>query len=745
MPTKIYDSDDPQFPSYPSLHDGDETADNPTSSYTEEEALEADLGVATNVPRWRLSPALDSQSQLPPSNPINNLSPLDSTQEQGRSGLGPNAPHRLAFNDRTRPISEVLSPTDTTNPHIHAVSNPEDPQSKASYELGELPNFLVNRIGKRRSRRYSYASGFNSAPQRNPGWEPGVDVSTMHVELNSIGSVVTVVDYNQFKDRTCITNVYPVFGAPMSKVNGDFVEILNNRPSWSKVRWINVNGLTWETIAPIAHHYKLHRLAIEDMVDIPQRTKVDRYPTHLFCAFPLHKLITRPGPVRKHSPRSWMATLFGWASRKKSKPKRDTGRASTAISGGDTQFMTQHVAEEERNMAECIESQPMRSIYKWMSPMQSETSQKLRDDSLPEATQGDNLSYLRPLAAQNKMIGVEQVSLFLTTDSTVISFFESQGHSIEEPILSRLTDKRANTILKESADPAILAQAIIDTVVDQCSPILGAYRARMNELELEAILAPSMVHTRDLHMIFSEITMFRNSIVPITSIIASMREGARGANSVTSSVSSATMEPDMTMKSVTSNMISGESALTIGPSSHAASRGRGLQWSGKNSPDSTQDKSVAEIHYGTMPLISELASIYLADVCDHTLAYTQDLDNMRNYARSTIDLIFNTISIQSSNSVRVLSLVTVVFLPLTFLSGYFGMNFNDFGALDNNVAYYWSVAIPFAVLLSVAVSWGWLRDQARSIMHNLRVWKLRRQEQTELKELSRERRPSKWV
>lgn len=76
-----------------------------------------------------------------------------------------------------------------------------------------------------------------------------------------------------------------------------------------------------------------------------------------------------------------------------------------------------------------------------------------------------------------------------------------------------------------------------------------------------------------------------------------------------------------------------------------------------------------------------MAKVYLADVSDHLLSYTQDLDLMRNNTKNMIDMIFNTISIQSSDGVKQLSLVTVVFMPLSFWTGYFGMNFENFYAI----------------------------------------------------------------
>ena len=51
-----------------------------------------------------------------------------------------------------------------------------------------------------------------------------------------------------------------------------------HRPEWSKVRWINVDGLEdLGVVRAFAEKYRLHPLAIEDVVHIPQRPKVQNY------------------------------------------------------------------------------------------------------------------------------------------------------------------------------------------------------------------------------------------------------------------------------------------------------------------------------------------------------------------------------------------------------------------------------------------------------------------------------------
>lgn len=52
-----------------------------------------------------------------------------------------------------------------------------------------------------------------------------------------------------------------------------------HRPTWSRVRWINVDGLGWpEAVRALAEKYQLHPLAVEDVLHNVQRPKAEDYP-----------------------------------------------------------------------------------------------------------------------------------------------------------------------------------------------------------------------------------------------------------------------------------------------------------------------------------------------------------------------------------------------------------------------------------------------------------------------------------
>jgi magnesium transporter len=103
--------------------------------------------------------------------------------------------------------------------------------------------------------------------EMTPGAAPGIEHHELTRRPGAVTPVVvTCTDYSA--DRVQVEQVADV---------ADF--IARHRPTWSTVRWINIDGLTdMDVVRPLAEKYGLHPLAIEDVIQIPQRPKAEDYP-----------------------------------------------------------------------------------------------------------------------------------------------------------------------------------------------------------------------------------------------------------------------------------------------------------------------------------------------------------------------------------------------------------------------------------------------------------------------------------
>lgn len=112
--------------------------------------------------------------------------------------------------------------------------------------------------------------------RERPGAEPGIDTSKDDTDEHFANLVaesqITLVDFSPEKLER------------KEMYNDEFCEFMKTpRPDWATCRWINVNGLSWDVIRSIGNHYKLHRLAIEDLIHARGRAKTDWYQTHVYC------------------------------------------------------------------------------------------------------------------------------------------------------------------------------------------------------------------------------------------------------------------------------------------------------------------------------------------------------------------------------------------------------------------------------------------------------------------------------
>jgi magnesium transporter len=121
-------------------------------------------------------------------------------------------------------------------------------------------------LNKPAARRDSAAYSALSPEIFRPGAAPGIEPHELEL-LGSTGQKVhvAVVDYGPDE-------------CDFRQIDDVQAFIPTHRPDWSQVRWIRVTGLTdMAVIRGIAEKYELHPLAIEDLLHLGQRPKVEDY------------------------------------------------------------------------------------------------------------------------------------------------------------------------------------------------------------------------------------------------------------------------------------------------------------------------------------------------------------------------------------------------------------------------------------------------------------------------------------
>ncbi|MFX1463351.1 MAG: CorA family divalent cation transporter, partial [Promethearchaeota archaeon] len=86
-------------------------------------------------------------------------------------------------------------------------------------------------------------------------------------------------------------------------------------------------------------------------------------------------------------------------------------------------------------------------------------------------------------------------------------------------------------------------------------------------------------------------------------------------------------------------------------------------------------------------LISDGLQIYLRDIYDHIFRISELLDNYRDIIFGMIDIYLSSISNRMNDIMKVLTIISTTFIPISFLAGFYGMNFIYMPELSNPVAY----------------------------------------------------------
>jgi magnesium transporter len=111
------------------------------------------------------------------------------------------------------------------------------------------------------------------------------------------------------------------------------------------------------------------------------------------------------------------------------------------------------------------------------------------------------------------------------------------------------------------------------------------------------------------------------------------------------------------------------------------------------------------------PLISPNTVLYLRDVHDHITQVLETVDSYRELVASLMDLYLSQASNRMNNVMKVLTVISVIFMPLTFVAGIYGMNFDNMPELHWKYGYYYVWGFMIMSVIGMLIYFkkkGWL-------------------------------------
>ncbi len=229
--------------------------------------------------------------------------------------------------------------------------------------------------------------------------------------------------------------------------------------------------------------------------------------------------------------------------------------------------------------------------------------------------------------ADRHAIDVQQLSLLLLPDSSVLTFLE-EPNPVFDPVLERIRTGGGGRIRRFGAD--YLAWALLDIVVDHYFSVVDGVDETLDQLEDQFEDDPDSLQAKDLFHLKKEVAALHRLVRP-------MREIATVLNRSDSELLTARTRP------------------------------------------------------------------YFRDLYDHAIHVLEEAETLRDSAASLRDFYLSHASNRMNEIMKVLTCFATIFLPLTFLAGIYGMNFEHMPEL------HWAWAYPalWVVFLLTAGGMFW--------------------------------------
>lgn len=116
---------------------------------------------------------------------------------------------------------------------------------------------------------------------------------------------------------------------------------------------------------------------------------------------------------------------------------------------------------------------------------------------------------------------------------------------------------------------------------------------------------------------------------------------------------------------------------------------------------------VGSISHQTVPYIRQETDVYFIDIYDHISRVLDSLETFRESFTSLLELQVNMKTDRMNQIIKTLTIISSIFLPLTFIAGVYGMNFKNIPELnwEWGYEYAWGVMIAVSLLLWLIFKW----------------------------------------
>ncbi|ADB38288.1 magnesium/cobalt transporter CorA [Spirosoma linguale] len=114
---------------------------------------------------------------------------------------------------------------------------------------------------------------------------------------------------------------------------------------------------------------------------------------------------------------------------------------------------------------------------------------------------------------------------------------------------------------------------------------------------------------------------------------------------------------------------------------------------------------------GESDMIQHTTIPYLRDLSDHVNQVIETLDSYRELIAGLMDVYYSIVNNRMNSVMKTLTIVSAIFIPLTFIAGIYGMNFSNMPELRSPTGYFWTLLVMGCIALGEIIYFkrrGWM-------------------------------------
>ena len=108
---------------------------------------------------------------------------------------------------------------------------------------------------------------------------------------------------------------------------------------------------------------------------------------------------------------------------------------------------------------------------------------------------------------------------------------------------------------------------------------------------------------------------------------------------------------------------------------------------------------ISRLERGEIALINDSTRIYIRDIYDHIIQVIDTIETFRDMLSGMIDIYLSSMTHRLNEVMKILTIISTIFIPITFIASIYGMNFR----FMPEISWKWGYLVVWAIILFIII------------------------------------------